>query len=62
MEVCRYRIVFLNLPGLTIAKAVEIRSLIKGGLVGDDVDGSTKVILGLVEIHEKFNRLDWGDE
>ena len=32
--VCRYRIGFLNVQGLTIAKAVEIRSLIKGGLGG----------------------------
>ena len=24
--------------------------------------GGTKVILGLVETHEKFNRLDWGDD
>ena len=30
--------------------------------MGDDVDGSTKVILGLIETHEKFNRLDWGDD
>ena len=28
----------------------------------DDVNGSTKVILGLVETHEKFNRLDRGDD
>ena len=26
------------------------------------MDGSTKVILGLVETHEKFNRLDWRDD
>ena len=61
--VCRYRIGFLNVQGLTIAKAVKIRSLIKGGLGGGgDVDGSTKLILGMVETHEKFNRLDWGDD
>ena len=36
--VCRYRIGFLNVQGLTIAKAVEIRSLIKGHLEGDDVN------------------------
>ena len=26
------------------------------------MDGSTKVILGLVETHKKFNRLDLGDD
>ena len=26
------------------------------------MNGSTKVILGLVETHEKFNRLDWADD
>ena len=26
------------------------------------MDGCRKVILGLVETHEKFNRLDWGDD
>ena len=26
------------------------------------MNGSTKVILGLVETHEKFNRLDWDDD
>ena len=31
---CRYRIVFLNVQELSIAKAVEIRSVIKGGLGG----------------------------
>ena len=60
--VCRYRIGFWNVQGLTIAKAVVLRSIIQGGLVGYDVDGSTKLILGSVETHEKFNRLDWGDD
>ena len=31
---CRYRIVLLNVLGLTIAKALEIKSLIKGDLRG----------------------------
>ena len=59
---CRYRICFLNVQGLTTAKVVEIRNLVTESVGGDDVDGSTKVILDLVETDEKSNKLDWGDD
>ena len=54
----RCRIGFLNVLGLTVAKSVQIKNpmMVSGG------DGSEKeVIQGLVETHEKFNRVEWGE-
>ena len=54
----RCRTGFFNVQGLTVAKSVEIKNLmmVSGG------DGSEReVILELVETHEKFNRVEWGE-
>ena len=53
----RYRIGFLNVQGLTVAKSVERRNL----LMGDNMErGDKNVIVGLVETHEKYRKVDWG--
>ena len=40
---------------LTVAKSVEVADLTGGGNVG------SRSILGLVEMHERFSRIDWGE-
>ena len=54
----RCRIGFLNVQELTVAKSVEIKNLT---MVSGGYGSEKKVILGLVETHEKFNRVEWGE-
>ena len=55
----RCRIEFLNVQGLTVAKSVEIRNLM---MVSEGDGCEREMILRLVETHEKFNRVEWGED
>ena len=47
----------MNVQGLKVAKSVEVRNLLRErGRIG----GNSKNVLGLVETHEKFNKIDRG--
>ena len=53
----RLAIKLVNVQGLTVAKTIELAPLLESGGSENDI-----VIMGLVETHEKFKKVDWGDK